>query len=422
MWAAVAVAVERWYHVAYELASFWTPGGDFLYFVQAGTLVAAGKSPYGLAQYVYPPPVAWALAPFDGASIEREWLVWLGVMLFTMLCAAAVFAWMESPGLPRWAWPLPFALAAFTLLDPSFYPAARDLYLGQTDVFVLPCILLSAAAARRSAHLWRGAWLALGALLKIWPAAIALAVVQRGGSGRWRALIAFAATGLLLPISVVVAGGLTGPGALRANIDHASHQPLLVSDSISSVTSMLFTHSGLARPVLVSPALHAATWWGMTLVMLAVTVVALLTRGDPAMCTFNVTFCVVVLMPLSHRQYALLALPVLWLWVVRLVRSGRGRGVAIFAVLVMAGWWLVQDHTWQYTGDNTHLSALQYVMPFFADIAAVTLSVVAEAVYERLRRGRGAGPSDLAVTGEPDQRDELADGPRAPGRPAALPA
>ncbi len=235
-------------------------------------------------------------------------------------------------------------------------------------------------------------------------------------------MIAFAATGLLLPVSVVVAGGLAGPGALRANIDHASHQPLLVGDSISSVTSMLFTHSGLAQPVLVSPALHAATWWGMTLVMPDITVVALLTRGDPAMCTFNVTFCVVVLMPLSHRQYALLALPVLWLWVVRLVRPGRGRGVAVFAVLVMAGWWLVQDHTWQYTGDNTHLSALQYVMPFFADIAAVTLSALAEAVYERLRRGQGAGPSELAVTGKPDQGDQPAGGPRAPGRLAALPA
>jgi hypothetical protein len=192
----------------------------------------------------------------------------------------------------------------------------------------------------------------------------------------------------VLLIAPVMAFALSGRLGLSGFFDNAfrARQQDLVNDSVWGAPKLLFSYSGLARPVVVSSDLQL-----LVSVVLAVWVIALLaltltTKGDSPLCTWNVTFCVILLLPVSHRQYAIYVLPLLWLWAVRLIDRSERRTIDAWIFLVMLAWWVTQLFDWPYFGSSRHISSLQYCIPFFCDMVSCTVSVLGAWGAARSRR------------------------------------
>jgi hypothetical protein len=138
----------------------------------------------------------------------------------------------------------------------------------------------------------------------------------------------------------------------------------------------LFAHSGIARPLFVSSPLR----YLLTLVLVALVVgllVLALRWGDSSVLAFwNVFACVVLLVPVSHSDYTLYLLPLLWIWIARWLRDPRLGGLASAVMASLGLWWLVSSYNWYY-GLPTE-SALRLSVVFFANLAAVTVSILGD--------------------------------------------
>lgn len=356
------------------------PGVDFGYFLHAARNVAAGHSPYsGVKQYVYPPTIAVLLSPFSHATAHGIWKVWIAIIVGAPLVAAAAFVASQARDLAAWLWPLLFGICSFTILYVHYWPVGRDLYLGQTDTVTLPLLVLAGLAATRGAAGLRGMWLGLAALLKGWPAALGISLFQPGLARRWRSIATLVATTALAPLLALAFGWHAGLVAFLKNAFDARQQRGLVNDSVWSAPQLMFANTGLAHPEVVSGTLRVAVSAGLAVLVVGLLLLALRTSGEPFLCMFNVTFCVLLLLPVAHRQYSVLALPLLWYWVARQLRVGRfgGRRAGELLVLgVLAFWWLVQCRAWPYTYSPPTISAVRYCVPFAADLLACTASVL----------------------------------------------
>jgi hypothetical protein len=173
----------------------------------------------------------------------------------------------------------------------------------------------------------------------------------------------------------VAVGGKSGLIAFFKNAFDAREQRNLINDSVWAAPQLLFSRSGLAHPLVVSEPLRVVVTVALASGVVALLVLALHTVGDPAACTWNVTFCILLLLPVAHRQYAIFALPLLWFWTARTLSPGRvdPRDVAVLAVLCL--WWLTENVSWPYTYSPATISALRYCAPFAADLIACTASV-----------------------------------------------
>jgi hypothetical protein len=355
-------------------------GVDFDYFLHAARNVAAGHSPYaGLKQYVYPPTIAVLLSPFSHSTAHGIWRAWIAIIVAAPLVAAVAFVASQAKQLASWLWPVLFALCAFTALYVHYWPVGRDLYLGQTDTVTLPLLVLSALAASRRAAGLRGVWLGLAALLKGWPAILGLSLLQRRLAGRRRSIATLVATAAVAPLLALAFGWEGGLIAFFKNAFDARQQRGLVNDSVWAAPQLMFTHSGLAQPVLVDASLRVAVTAALATLVVGLLLLTLRTVGEPVLCTFNVAFCVLLLLPVAHRQYSVFALPVLWYWAARQLRGGpfgarRAAELAVLGVLVL--WWLVQCHAWPYTYSSASISAERYCVPFAADLLACAASVL----------------------------------------------
>jgi len=383
LWAAALAATAVLVYFRYHAASGAPVGIDFSYFLDAARNVAAGRSPYaGVKAYVYPPPMALLLAPFAHISTRELWRAWTALVVGAPVIGVAAFVLTRSGRMGWWLRPVGFALCGFTVLYSRYWPVSRDLTLGQSDTIVFAVLVLSALAASRSRPTARGALIGVAGLVKVWPAAAGLALIQPGLQRRRPALVALGAVVLVAPLSALVFGW-TGLVGFAKNVFDARQQHL-VSDSVWSAPALLFSHSGLARPVLVSGAVQVGVSAILAAGVLALLVVALRTPGDPALCTWNVTFCVLLLLPVSHRQYAIYVLPLLWWWAAGVVHRGPVDRREMVVVAVLALWWLDQTVAWPYNGSSAAISSVRYCVPFAADLVACTASVIG---------ARSAGPS-----------------------------
>jgi hypothetical protein len=110
---------------------------------------------------------------------------------------------------------------------------------------------------------------------------------------------------------------------------------------------------------------------------------ALRTAGDQVMATWNVTLCVVLLLPVSHLAYSLYGLPILWLWISYLLEDKLTRWQQAVVPLVLLLWWAVQTRSWPDTGSSATIGSMHYVVIFVANLAAVTVSVIgARSIHE----------------------------------------
>ena len=309
-------------------------GGDFgVFFLPAAREIAQGHSPYLTAGYRYPPIIALVLAPFVHVARGDVWRAWTALAVAAAVIAVAVFVRSEAPRLSPWRRPVLAAFCGVTCLH--FWPLVVGLFFGALDTLVLLALILSTCV---STSRGRGALIGVAGMIKTWPVAVGVALFQRGVESRRAAIGAFVLTFLIAPLSALAFGWRLGFVRFLENI--FASQGNYVSDSVWGIPRLLFTNSGLARPVTVSATLDILVAAALALAIVGLLVIAIRPRGDAGLCTWNVMFCVVLLLPGSHLAYTLYALPVLWTWGARCLRAARPAPIDITVLFIALLWWL----------------------------------------------------------------------------------
>jgi hypothetical protein len=371
----VALGVTGWLaYSRWKSASAAPVGVDFGYSLAAAREIAAGRSPYLVKQFVYPPPLAFLLAPFAHVQVTAVWKAWVAIIVAAPAVGLAAFMWLIRGPIAWWLRPVAFGVFGLTILYSRYYPMSRDLALGQTDTILFSVLVVAAVAAARPAPRVRGAMIGLAGLVKVWPWSLVGGVVQPGVEGRRRTVLYAAGVALVAILTALVFGwaGLTG----FVRNDFTARRQNLVSDSVWSIPRLLFSRTGLAAPIVASPALRFLVTAVVAVWVLGLLLVVLRSRADGALGTWNLLFCVILLLPVSHRQYAMLVLPLLWWWsITSIVEGGRDWRVGAIAGL-LALWWLLQTVAWPYNGGLHAITSVRYSVPFFGDLVAFTASVL----------------------------------------------
>jgi alpha-1,2-mannosyltransferase len=384
LWIIALLTTVVLIHQRYRGAVSGSIGADFLIYLHAAHLVAAGHSPYqsnGL--FVYPPILPLVLAPFVHASPIHVFRAWTVLELAALLVGIGAFVAMQASKLRSWMQPVLFIFCTVTVFH--FWPLTVGLFLGQADAFVFAALMLSAWAANRGWPATRGVLIGVSGLLKTWPAAVVVAVFQKGTERRIRAVTAFVVTILIAPLLAVAFGGGSGLVEFVKSVISARSQHL-VSDSAWGAPSLLFSNSGLAHPVFVSAPLQVLSTAALLIWVFGLLIVALRTSGDKIMCTWNVTFCIVLLLPISHLAYTLYCLPVLWLWTSRILERRHLTWQQFLVPGVLIVWWLVQTKAWPDSGSSSSISAAQYCVVFGANLVACSASVIGARISDQLGR------------------------------------
>ena len=374
LWSLALVVTAVLVHQRYRGAVAGGIGADFKIYLHAAQLLAAGHNPYrGDGAFVYSPTLALALAPFVHSAPLHVFRAWTILELASLLVGIGAFVAVEAPRLRAWMRPILFIVCAVTVFH--FWPLTLGLFLGQADAFVFAALMLSAWVASKEWPATRGMLIGISGLLKTWPAAIVVSLCQQGTERRFRAVAAFVVTILIGPVLAIVVGGGSGFVDFVSSVVSARSQHL-VSDSAWGAPNLLFSNSGLAHSVTVSLPLQVLSTAVLVIWVVGLLVMALRTSGDKVMCTWNVTFCIVLLLPVSHLAYTLYCLPVLWLWTARILESRRPTGRQFLVLTVLFIWWVVQTKAWPDSGPSSAITAVRYCVVFGANLVACTASVI----------------------------------------------
>jgi hypothetical protein len=369
LWGVALVVAGYLAYLRYRGATVFP--ADFGIFFEAGRAVAAGHNPYSVRGYVYPPTLAVLLAPFSHLRELSVFRAWLSLSIICVGLTAAIVVWLEARWLRRWQCPILFGFCAVTAFH--FWPLVIELPDGQSDVFTLAFLAVAYLALTREKAMASGIMIGMAGILKGWPALMAVVFLRRGQPRRSLSLVAFAVVLLTAPVVAAFVGGVSGPTSMVSAIVGARSQPRLASYSVWGIPRLTFSDTPIGRPVVVSPILAIIS----TVVLLG-WVVALLVvtlrqdHPEPGIPFWNVAFCVILLLPVSHLSYTIYVLPVLWLWSVRAVRSSRINSAEslVFATLFL--WWIVVSQS-RLGQDTSQLSA---TVVFFVNLAACSTSVI----------------------------------------------
>lgn len=342
---AVVLIILRLLQIAQQEA-----GVDLEFYLRATQSMVEGGSPYDEPGYVYSPLIAIMLSPFVAAP--NIVVLWGGGSLVACLVAIAATVATAWPYLGSWQRPILALVATVTLLPD--HATQLQLVLGQTDTFVLAftAVALLLAAHHRSA--WSGALLTIPALIKTWPALFFVWFLRRGARERWRWIVGAVATAGLFIAGVSITAGPSEIGRWIARTLDMSVQPLVVW-SAWAVGRELFTESGHFVPIMVSPGVAIAVGLLLSAAVVAATLLALIWPGDSGLSLWHIVGATVLLLPVSHQNYHVLFLPLLWLWLALAMRSGwHPVALAGFAFNVIR-WampfitdWMPVDSRWKY--------------------------------------------------------------------------
>jgi len=164
---------------------------------------------------------------------------------------------------------------------------------------------------------------------------------------------------------------------------HAKSQ-FNLSYSVIGIPRILFSYTGLARPVLVSDDVRYLVTALLGLWVLGMLAVCLQRPGDRMLVVFNVMLFAVLIDPVSHLEYSILALPLVWFWVghyrVFLDRRGWSPGGlatrALVAIAVVV-WYVVQQKVWPGSaGAAPAASSIQLLPLFTVNLVLFTASVL----------------------------------------------
>ncbi len=364
------------------------PPADFTIFFQAGHAVASGHSPYSVHGYVYPPFLALLLAPFAHLSKAKVFHGWIALSLLAIGLAVACILWVERKDLRSWQHPLLFAL--FTVTGLHFWPLVIELPDGQSDTITFAILVLAYAALSTRRATTAGVLIAVAGLIKGWPAFLALTLLRRGQPNRGRSLLSFAAVISVAPLCALVLGGAGGPSSMVRAVLHASVQPRLASYSVWGVPRLAFARTTIGHPLVVSSVFRGATTALLLAWVMALLLMTLMQRDtDRSISFWNVVFCVVLLLPISHLTYTIYLLPVLWLWGIHAVRSYRVERVSVACLALVVMWWLVISQS-AFGEDRSQVSAM---IVFFTNLLACSASVLSLRLLGRVQPGHATRES-----------------------------
>lgn len=370
--------------VRYRAAAV-SPGPDFVaIFIPAAQAVAAGGSPYQVQGYYYTPLVALLLAPFSHST--HAWQVWVATMVAAGLAACVLGVRACGNRLPQWQQGLLTLVAIVTLL--YSWPATLGLWLGLPDLLVVASLAGAALFHAKGRGLGSGVSLGSAALVKTWPAVFALWLVRRPARGRraeWVGVIAAAAVAGALALAV---GGWPAMVNMVASPFRASDQPL-AAYSVWGVPKILFTNSGIAEPLVVSPLLFAGLTVVLALWAISLLVLVIWHPGNPVTALYNTVFVIVLLLPVSHLVYLMYPLGALWCWLAAGFAPGRPMR-SWLTIAVLGVWWFVSFRIAP-TGDGVaSITWPSLVLIFASTLIAATTSVLA-AAWPGLRKLSSAG-------------------------------
>ncbi len=313
-WLLVASA----YHGALNPNSGIT-GIDFAIYHRAAGWLNAGEPLYypgveGKSGYMYTPLVAWALRPLARLPMEQALKYWFLVNAVALIAAAALYAVAA-----RLRWRNAAALGILLLVAFRFWPTTCNLGMGQVNCMLLTLVAGMMLADSRGRMGAVAVLIAVAAMIKLWMIGALLHLAVRR---RWGAVAGcFAAFGGLLAGSFALVGwqewaGFVGTVTSKA----ASVQPGLVSQSIPGFARIRFSESGLVEPLVDSPlAGYAFLGAGYLAVGLAL---AWLWWKAPARTPYETLLrfgfsilSLLLLLPICHMEYYILAVPLLWAFV-----------------------------------------------------------------------------------------------------------
>jgi hypothetical protein len=223
----------RYYHSTIAIRVSTVLNGapcDFLPYYQAAQHIVHGESPFLADGYIYPPLLAFLLTPLARLDYVTARSVWFAIsQLF--LIASAVLLWRFFGR----DWASACWIAFVWALGGA---AGEALAVGQVGPLLMLLIVV-ALCCRRSQ---RGAGVALGFALKLFPGLLGLAVVFRGERRAVRTMISTALVAVLLPW-VTVAVFLRGPLGFTKGSAWAG-TPATLSWSLPSVVLRLLDPAG----------------------------------------------------------------------------------------------------------------------------------------------------------------------------------
>lgn len=303
------------------------PGGDLLMYLGGAQHARVGESPYQTPGYVYSPVLSLILSPMA----DQSWIgsAWVLASVGAGIAAALLVMGDAFGGLAGWRPAVGWALAMTTL----FWSAAitLELFLGQVQLFLLLVVALAGVTFLRR-PLVAGASLACAAAIKTWPLALVMFSVtpHRTTTRRdlTRTLLGLGLVGTICGAwSVAVLGPTIIPEWARASAT-GSQQPF-----------QIYGVWGLARltPNPLGTALGVASaLWVVALMALA------WTRGaDPRIRFWNGVLGTVLLLPVVHAFYLLVALPALWLRTAMVLKHGPSRRLVLATTALFVSWWFM---------------------------------------------------------------------------------
>jgi Glycosyltransferase family 87 len=205
-WGAIATCCGfyLWRNVLAALPYLRSGPSDFTNYLLAARALVAGRSPFSVPNFDYPPLLAFLAVPLAGLPDATARLMWF---VFGHLCllAAAAIVWRRLGG-DR------VALVAVAAAWAFGGAVAENLVLGQVNPLLLLLLAGSLSAAWQARPLG-AALLGAAAAIKLWPIAVLL---KEATARRWRSLGA----GLLTAAALLV-----GPWAFIAAILPPPHSP-----------------------------------------------------------------------------------------------------------------------------------------------------------------------------------------------------
>lgn len=375
--------------------------GDFGAFLTAAGTIARSGNPYPAGgTYVYFAPLALVLSLLshvDRITMLKGWTV---AEMAAFVAAAGSMIYALRDRLAAW-WEAPTLLAFCAVTGLHLWAMVIELFFSNDDIFVLLALMLAGIALRGDQPVAFGMLVGLAMLIKVWPVLLIVAVLQRGVRVRDRtaAVLALAAMGVVgLATNLIPAGTRELTGFISVVFQAKSQ--FNISYSVIGIPRVLFSHTGLARPVLVSADVRYLVTGLLGLWVLGMLAVCLQKPGDRMLAVFNVMLFAVLVDPVSHLEYSILALPVVWFWVghyrVFLDRRGwSGGGLATRALVATAvvAWYVVQQKAWPGSvGAAPTSSSIPLVPLFVVNLVLFTASVLGG----RMLLGRAELTSDRA--------------------------
>lgn len=309
-------------------------GTDLRVFTGAAALLREGASIYGEQAYVYSPLISWLLLPFP--SFEAAAVPWTVLSLAACWIAVAAVVATLWTTLRAWQRPIVAGVGLVTIL--WNYALVLHLWLGQTDTLVLALLALGVLLGSRGHAAASGIAVGLTGIIKTWPVGFLLWFARRGAARRWVSLGAAAAcwaAALLLTLAFM--GPRTFADWIARTLELSEQR--LVAYSALGLGRHLFTENDIMDALVVFPILGTVVGLVLAAGVAVLAFVTLRHPGSDSFSMWNLAGAIILLLPVSHIDYRLLMLPLLWVWLAHAL-SERSRSAWAMTAVMLVFWWV----------------------------------------------------------------------------------